>query len=319
MVHRPNAFNEFNGQSTVVENLKVTVKASALRKKVIGHILFTGPAGLGKSTLSLHVLPNEAGVTASFINCAAIEKPTDLTAVLSSVKEKDILFLDEVHALIPAAREHLLTYMEDQRISVKIGEGDSTKVLDVALPHFTIVAATTRQGLLDGPLRSRFQHMFTLQPYTEEEMTKVIKWHIDSQGSICVDGDDALTLLARASKGVARVGVNLVEAATDTAYAEVTADHPVLTVDVVERTLDRLGYRGIFTAEEWRYINVLVQVDSSMGLNALAAALDEQESTIENVYEPWLLRAGYVKRGRAGRELTEAGFNKFSEVRGEQP
>lgn len=308
---RPATFDEFNGQTSVITNLKVAVTSCLRRGDTLSHVLLTGPAGTGKTTIGLSVLASELSTEATFVNCAAIDKPTELTAVLASVNEGKILFLDEVHALPMAAREYLLTAMEDQRLSVKVGEGADTDIIDVRLPKFTVVAATTRQGLLDGPLRTRFQHVMRLEPYTDTEMAHIIKWH--AEGEIAIT-DEAAAILANAAKGVARNGVNLLGSAIDTAYAFGIEEKPTITESTAATTLSRLGYRGNLTPGEYNYLAHLAKVDKPQGLQAIAHALDEQSITIEEVYEPWLLRQGLVARTPSGRVLTECGHQKLRDA-----
>jgi len=313
---RPNRFSSFNGQVQVVSNLSLAVTACKLRNKQLGHILLVGPAGLGKTTLGMSVIPTELGVGARTINCAAIQKSTDLTAVLATVQKGEVLFLDELHALPPCAREHLLTAMEDGTICVKVGEGADENVLTVRLNAFTVIAATTRMGMLDAPLLSRFQMTFRLEPYTTSEMVQVLRWHCECdefRGLTSFD-DDCLSCLATAAKGVARNGVNLLQATLDTHVVECAnpqeepANHHTAT-----RTLARLGFiDGLFNPLEWRYITFFVERENlRCGLGAVAAALDEQVSTVEDVYEPWLLRAGYVTRHSTGRTLSPHFYNKL--------
>ncbi len=306
---RPLSFDDFNGQPEVVRNLEVAVRSAIRQQAPLAHMLFAGPAGLGKTTLAMAVLPAELECACRAVNCAAIEKAQDLTKVLSTVKEHEILFLDELHALIPAAREHLLTAMEDRRLSVRIGDGDQANVIEVEIPEFTVIGATTRQGLLDGPLRSRFRHVHTLEPYDDGAMSKIIWWHADARNAI-VDPKPTELLLGPAH-GVARRAVNLLEACIDSYFGQKDEpgcmDTAMIGEALIQETLDRLGYVGPFDRQEWRYLDFLRKQDRPVGVKTLSAALDETSATIEEVYEPWLLRGGLIAKQANGREITALG------------
>lgn len=303
---RPDCFDSFHGQSMVIDNLRIAVKSALRQCKPLGHILFTGPAGLGKTTLAVSVLPKEMRVDFTHVNCAAVEKAADLTAVLSSASEGSIVFLDEIHALPFSAREHLLTVMEDFKLNVALGDGDATSVIEVRLPPFTVVGATTRQGVLDGPMRSRFVNIFSLSPYNNEEMFEVLRWLAERRG--CLIDDEAMGILIPPVHGVARKAVNLLEACIDTYFSTDPEDGAiVIQGSTVQKTLDRLGYVKEFSPEEVKYLFILTEVGRPIGLKAIAAHLDETTATVEDIYEPWLLRNGYVRREPKGRVLTRRG------------
>lgn len=306
---RPLSFEDFNGQPEVIRNLAVAVRSALRQQAPLAHMLFAGPAGLGKTTLAMSVLPTELECECRAVNCAAIEKATDLTRVLSTVGEGQLLFLDEIHALIPAAREHLLTAMEDRRLSVKVGDGDQANVIEVELPEFTVVGATTRQGLLDGPLRSRFRHIHTLEPYDDQAMERIVCWHADARNAI-VD-PKSVGLLLGPAHGIARRAVNLLEACIDSYFGQKDEpgcmDTAMISVQLIEETLDRLGFIGPLDRQEWRYLTFLRQQTKPVGLKTLAAVLDESQATIEEVYEPWILRQGLLAKHPTGREITPLG------------
>ncbi len=312
---RPQKFSDFNGQPEVVETLRVAVGAARKRGSRLAHVLLAGPAGLGKTALGWVVVPNELGVESRFINCSTIEKPQDLTAVLATMRQREVLFLDELHALPPSAREHLLTAMEDNVITVKLPDGGEDSVMTVSLPEFTVIGATTRQGLLDGPLRTRFQYALTLRPYTDAEMYKVVEWHLPD--GVTID-KHALTEIADNAHGTARVGVNLLAACIDTVAAAPGSDMTSLTIthEDVTATCRRLGYRGRFTPEEYRYLNALPD-NKCVGLQALAVTLNEHPVTVSEVYEPWLLQQGFIVRRAAGRALSQKGATVLARLREE--
>jgi Holliday junction DNA helicase RuvB len=305
MTNRPAGFDAFHGQSSAVANLRVAVQSAKRQGKPLGHVLLSGPAGLGKTTLAASVLPAELGVECQHVNCAALESGQDLTNMLARMAPGNILFLDEIHMTPMSAREHLLTALEDSSVSVKIGEPPDEQILKVDLSPFTIIGATTRPGVLDAPLRSRFRYSLTLQAYTVPEMVQIIQWHADKASAV-VD-DNAAELLAAVSHGVARTGVSLLECCVDSYWAT-SAQPPVqVTAPLVSETLSRLGYVGQLHRTEFRYLSTLAQSQRPVGLKALSVVLDEHEQAIEDVYEPWLLRQGYITRGPSGREITEQG------------
>lgn len=313
MAVRPTTFADFNGQADIIENLTFSVRSALRRQQPLGHTLFTGPAGLGKTTLAASVLPAELQCSVQSINCAAIEKPQDLMLVLARAEGGSILFLDELHALPVAAREHLLTAMEDQVLYVKL---DADETAEVRLPLFTVIGATTREGLLDGPLRSRFVNTFTLQPYTIREITEIAVWHLKGHPVQSVT-TDALALLAQASQGVARKAVGLIESCIDTHFgAEGCSDDFVTFNDtLVKNTLDRLGYRGAIEPRQARYMKYLYQQSKPVGLRTLAQALNETVQTVEEAYEPWLVAQGLITKESRGRQLTTAGRRAWERQR----
>lgn len=261
------------------------------------------------SSLAMSVLPKELGVTASFINCAAIEKPQDITSVLAKAREGTIVFLDELHALIPAAREHLLTAMEDQQLNVRIDglNGKDAQIMVVKLPPFTIIGATTRTGQLDGPLRSRFVHQLALQPYTEVELAEIAIWHGKARGISFEPA--AAALLGDSAHGMARMAVNLVEASIDTLYGVYKTEGTTITERMAQETLTRLGYKNGVAPAQLRYMEVLMK-HSVLGLKTLSGLLGETEQTIEEVIEPWLLLKGYIERTSAGRKAVKTYMRK---------
>lgn len=309
MAVRPHNFVSFLGQSQVIDYLKIAVKSAIARKAVFGHAILYGPAGVGKTTLGAGVLPSELGCGVCALNCAAIEKPEDLTRKLVTMRKGDILFLDEVHALIPGAREHLLTVMEDSTLTVV---ADKQQPMVVELPLFTIVAATTRVGNLDAPFRSRFKHSLRLDTYTLEEMQQVLRWVVSSLGEGPL-ADPACLLLAEAAQGVARNAVTLVEACVDTLYGE-DIQVKEITLEVATRTLARLGYAGGLSPVEIRYLQALADHGGKLGLVTLAALLDESQHTIQEVYEPHLLREGFIQKLANGRGITTKGQERLTYV-----
>jgi len=304
-VVRPASFDSFIGQEQAVKQLRVAVNASKAREMAMGHALLLGPAGLGKTTLGCSVVPNEMGVpAATYVNCSAIEKTTDLLPVLTTQKAGSILFMDEIHALIPAAKEYMLSLLEDSRITVSMGNG-SNDLMTIDLPKFTVIAATTRPAALSEPLRDRFMHIVNLTPYTDDQIAQIIVWHSSKRGveALCTDVHVHLAPLCR---GTARHAVRFVESCIDTIYADNLSKF--ITKPVVAMTLERLGYIGNMTPAERKVLTALSKAkDCRLGLNSLAAQVDEEPGTVESIIEPWLLQQGYVVRELKGRVLTDLG------------
>ena len=311
---RPTSFSEFHGQANAIAQLKVPVKAAQRSGKVFGHTLLSGPRGLGKTTLA-GVIGAEMGASVVSLNAAAIEKPQQLLNALTLLKAGQILFLDEIHMLQRGMHEHLYTAMEDNKLTIVLGEGKDAKAYPVDLEPFTLVGATTREGLLPAPLLDRFKHNVKLDLYEDDEMAQVLKWICGGTG-FSIDAE-ALSLLVPACHGTARHAVTLLDATTDTFYA---IDEPGFgsmgmlpkEIDgvIVRGTLSRLGFRKGLNRNE---ITLLKQLAAGpKGLTTLAAVLDEEAITVETVYEPWLLRKGLIVKKPGGREITAAGLEAIA-------
>lgn len=305
---RPTSFDEFHGQANAVAQLKVPAKAAQRSGKIFGHTLLSGPRGLGKTTLA-GVIATEMKAPVTSLNAAAIEKPQQLLNALTLLKAGQVLFLDEIHMLQRGMHEHLYTAMEDRKLTIVLGEGKDAKAYPVDLEPFTLVGATTREGLLPAPLLDRFKHTVRLDLYDDREMAEVLKW-------ICVDTGftidaEALATLVPACHGTARHAVTLLDAATDTFYAIDEGNLPKEIDGVIARgTLSRLGFRKGLNKNE---IELLKQLASGpKGLTTLAAVLDEEAITVETVYEPWLLRKGLIVKKPGGREITQAGLDAIA-------
>lgn len=309
MPERPKKLEEFLGQERVVWGLDMAVRAHRRLKEIsdkdvtFGHVMLSGGAGLGKTTLARSVLPNELGCESVAINCSGIDNIKEFTSFMAAVPEGAIAFLDEIHALPWAAKEQLLSVLEDQCMVVRLDD----KVIPVELPPFTVVAASTRIGALDAPLISRFKFKFTLKPYSEEDMQLVIRWHAMKLG---VNYEaEGLKLLARAAKGIARNGVVLLENAYDTLLVEAAELNQPISEAIARKTLDRMGYSivngVVLTTEECQILSELRE--GPLGLRTLSARLNESPENIENVHETWLVQNGYVNKNSAGRRLTDKG------------
>lgn len=316
-VIRPISFDEFHGQGPVVEHLKIAIRSALKQEKPLGHVLLVGMAGIGKTTLGSSVIPNALGVDVTSLNCAAVEKVSDFIPTLTSIPRGSVLFLDEIHNLIPAAREHLLTVMEDQYINVPIGDGE--EIMKVSLDPFTVIGATTRQGVLPRPLLSRFVHDLRLSLYTDDEMREVLCWTVDRRALKIQD--IAAERLVPVCHGTARKCVNLVEACADTLFGvwseEITKDGDnVINIENVDATLKRLGYREDLSRDEWRYLEAIASAHKGRaGIKTLSALLDETERTIEEIYEPWLIQSGYIVKESQGRRVTDKGKEVYDRLR----
>lgn len=311
---RPARFNSFIGQVKAIQQLTVAVKAAKARKLPLGHILLLGPAGLGKTTLGCSVVPTEFGAgKATYVNCSAVEKTTDLLPILTTQKAGSILFMDEIHALIPAAREFMLSLLEDSRITVPLGD-DKSDLMTVDLPKYTVIAATTRPAALSDPMRDRFMHIVQLEPYSVTETAEIIQWHAEMRSMAC-DLSTVEKLLAPVCRGTARHAVRLVEACTDTCFADYDGIETKIGENIITATLKRLGYASNLTPQEIALLRALHGAkDNRLGLNTLGAQLHEDPQTVEIIIEPWLLQNGYITRELKGRVLTDSGKALYASI-----
>lgn len=310
MIRRPKTFEEFNGQPSVVNQLRIAVRSAKLRKQLLSHTLFLGPAGLGKTTFGLSVIPNELGIEATMFNCACVTKPQDILPTLTSIKPGSILFLDEVHALAgTGVYDALLSLLEGSTVTINVGEGNNKRILTVQVEPYTILAATTRESSLPEPLRDRFRHQVRFTLYDDASMAAVLKWTATQTGASF--NETAITPLVAACHGTARHAVRLVEACVDTiAGDERFADRDLQDIsrDVVLATLERLGYQEGLTAPEFDLLERLHRApQGKLGLSTLASVLDEETRTVEQVYEPYLLQKGLIVKTTNGRQITPAG------------
>ncbi|MBL0708326.1 MAG: Holliday junction branch migration DNA helicase RuvB [Sulfurimonas sp.] len=301
---RPDAWNQYIGQEQIKKNLSVFIQASKLREEALDHVLFYGPPGLGKTTLAL-IIANEMNANIKVTAAPMIEKSGDLAAILTNLEEGDILFIDEIHRLSPAVEEILYSSMEDFRIDIIIGSGPAAQTVKIDLPRFTLIGATTRAGMLSNPLRDRFGMSFRMQFYSPEELSKIIK-----QASIKLNREiisEASAEIAKRSRGTPRIALRLLRRVRD--FAEVAKD-----VDInhsrTKYALDELGINSHgFDEMDIRLLNLLTSAKGrAMGLSTIAAALSEDEGTVEDVLEPYLIANGYLERTAKGRRATRATY-----------
>lgn len=299
---RPQKLEDYIGQKKTKENLKVYIEAAKLRGDALDHVLFYGPPGLGKTTLA-GIIANEMGSHLKVTSGPAIEKPGEMAAILNNLEEGDVLFVDEIHRLNRQVEEVLYPAMEDFAIDIMIGKGATARSIRLDLPKFTLVGATTRAGMLTAPLRDRFGVIHHLEFYTEEELKSII---IRSASVFDVDIDDAgASEMAKRSRGTPRLANRLLKRVRD--FAQIRYDG-VITEEVAKDALDLLGVDtyGLDQTDRMILDTILVKFQGGpVGLDTLAASIGEDSGTIEDVYEPYLLKNGFVNRTPRGRVATE--------------
>lgn len=298
---RPKTLSEYIGQEKAKENLAVFIEAAKIRKETLDHVLLYGPPGLGKTTLS-GIIANELGVNLRITSGPAIEKPGDLAAILTSLSDGDVLFIDEIHRLSRAVEEILYPSMEDFAIDIVTGKGQMAASYHLALPKFTLVGATTRAGQLTAPLRDRFGVILRLELYTPEELAAIIK---RSAGilNIKIDNDGALELASR-SRGTPRIANRLLKRVRD--FAQVMSNG-VITCDTARVALDRLEIDELgLDRNDRRMLEAMIRYykGGPVGIETLAASIGEEAVTIEDVYEPYLMQIGFLSRTPRGRCVT---------------
>jgi Holliday junction DNA helicase RuvB len=302
---RPDAWSEYIGQSQIKKNLGVFIEASKKRDEALDHVLFFGPPGLGKTTLAL-IIANEMNANIKVTAAPMIEKSGDLAAILTNLEEGDILFIDEIHRLAPAVEEILYSSMEDFRIDIIIGSGPAAQTVKIDLPRFTLIGATTRAGMLSNPLRDRFGMNFRMQFYSTEELSQII-----SQASKKLNKEiinEASIEIAKRSRGTPRIALRLLRRVRD--FVDV-ADEIDIKLSRTKYALDELGINSHgFDEMDIKLLNLLVSAKGkAMGLSTIAAALSEDEGTVEDVLEPYLIANGYLQRTAKGRKATRSTYD----------
>jgi Holliday junction DNA helicase RuvB len=302
---RPKSFAEYIGQPNVKRNLGISIAATKKRGDVLDHVLLHGAPGLGKTTLA-NVIVNEMGVGMKITSGPAIEKPGDVASIISNLEEGDVLFIDEIHRLRPVVEEVLYTAMEDFGIDIIIGKGPSARSMRINLPKFTLIGATTKLSMLSSPLRSRFGNLFKLEFYNDEDVRAIIQ---RSAGILGVNVEaGAAERLAASSRQTPRIANRLLKRVRD--YSEVEG-YKVVDSVVVEKALSAIGIDHIgLDHVDRNIITTIVEkfAGGPVGLNTLSAAISEEQSTLEDIYEPFLIKMGFLERTSRGRIVTENAY-----------
>jgi holliday junction DNA helicase RuvB len=302
---RPLSFSDFKGQKQVIENLIVFVTAAKQRGESLDHVLLHGPPGLGKTTLAT-IIANELQVNLRVTSGPVLDKPGDLAGLLTNLQEGDVLFIDEIHRLSPVVEEYLYSAMEDFQIDIMIDKGPSARSVQLTLNNFTLIGATTRSGLLTSPLRARFGIKFHLEYYDHEVLTGIVK-RSASILNVPID-DDAAVEIARRSRGTPRIANALLRRVRDFAQVKGSGE---IDIDITRYGLKALNIdqHGLDEMDN-RILSVIIDKFNGgpVGLNTISTAVGEESGTIEEVYEPFLIKEGYLKRTPRGREATEHAY-----------
>ena len=302
---RPDNLEDFVGQEGMKRNLRVFIEAARGRSEALDHVLFHGSPGLGKTSLA-HIIANELQVSIKGTSGPVIDKPGDLAAILTSLQPKDVLFIDEIHRLNHVVEEILYPAMEDYELDIIIGQGPSARTMKIPLPPFTLVGATTRSGLLTPPLRDRFGVVLRVDFYTPEDLTKII---IRSAKLLEITTrEGGATEIARRARGTPRVANRLLRRVRD--FAQVKADG-IITRKVASWALDMLEVdeQGLDKMDRYIITTIIEKFDGGpIGISSLCAAVSEERDTIEDVYEPFLIQEGYIKRTSQGRVTTKRAY-----------
>ncbi len=302
---RPTHFDEFIGQPRIVENLKIFIEAAKNRNEALDHVLLTGPPGLGKTTLS-HIIAREMNAEIKITSGPVLEKPGDLAGLLTNLSEHDVLFIDEIHRLSPVVEEYLYSAMEDFRLDIMIDSGPSARSIQISIPRFTLIGATTRSGSLTAPLRSRFGINNRLDYYTPEDLNTVIK-RSASLLQVPIEETGSFEIAKRA-RGTPRIANRLLRRTRD--FADIKGKG-VITKDIAQLALTALEVDefGLDEMDKRILLTIVEKFNGGpVGLNTIAVAIGEESGTIEEVYEPFLIQQGFLKRTKTGREATNLAY-----------
>jgi len=305
---RPKMLDDYIGQEKVKEKLKILIGAAKQRKEALEHVLFYGPPGLGKTTLA-HIIANEMGVNIKITAGPVIEKAGDLAAIITNLEENDILFIDEIHRLNRSVEEIMYPALEDYALDIIIGKGPSAKTFRINLPKFTLIGATTRAGMIAAPLRDRFGASYRVDFYTSEELAIILKRSARIL-NVPVDGQGLMEIASR-SRGTPRVANRLLKRVRD--FAQVKAqgkiDGRIAQEALAMLEVDPLGLDQM----DKKIITTIIEKfkGGPVGIDTIAVAVSEEPDTIEDVYEPYLIQAGFIQRTPSGRKVTERGYEYF--------
>lgn len=308
---RPQRIDDFKGQPQIIENLFIFIEAAKRRGESLDHLLLHGPPGLGKTTLS-HIVANEMNVSMKITSGPVLEKPGDLAGLLTNLEANDVLFIDEIHRLSPVVEEYLYSAMEDYKIDIMIETGPNARSVQISLNPFTLVGATTRSGLLTAPLRSRFGITCRLEYYNAEVLSNIIK-----RSCVILNvpiHEQAALEIARRSRGTPRIANLLLRRVRD--FAQIKGDGTI-TLDIAKYALGALNVDALGLDEmDNRIITTIIEKfkGGPVGINTIATAVGEEAGTIEEVYEPYLIMQGFLKRTPRGREATDLAYRHIGKV-----